>query len=464
MTRAPRRRSRRGWPTRALLLACGLLACGPPAGEDRPSFLIVLSDDHRFDAFGAAQREQGADARFPWLATPNLDRLAAEGVRFRNAFVVSALCSPSRASFLTGRYPHEHGVRDNETPLDPAATTYASLLGAAGYRTGYVGKWHMGTQTERPGFAWWASYAGQGTYFDATFDVAGSPQATSGWVDDATTDFAIEFLRQSRGGPFLLVVGYKAPHGPRRSSSLPERDRDRYRDVDLEPPRNADALAPWQAPRARKRPPGTGRGARAYFDLVSAMDRALGRLLDELDALGIADRTVVVFTGDNGYMLGEHGMVSKRSAYEASIRIPLLVRWPALGEGARKRAVDAPVLNLDLAPTLLELAGVDAPAALRGRSLRPLLAGEPVAWRQAFLYEYFAEPGFEVPTHLALRDVDAKLVVYPGHPEWTQLFDLAADPGETRDLARDPSRADRLRELRAELEREARVLALDPAL
>jgi arylsulfatase A-like enzyme len=155
--------------------------------------------------------------------------------------------------------------------------------------------------------------------------------------------------------------------------------------------------------------------------------------------------------------------VSKRSAYEASIRIPLLVRWPALGAGARGRSVDAPVLNLDLAPTLLELAGVGAPGGLRGRSLRPLLAGEAVAWRRSFLYEYFAEPGFGVPTHLALRDVDAKLVVYPGHPEWTQLFDLAADPGETRDLANDPSRADRLRALRAELEREARALGLDPA-
>jgi arylsulfatase A-like enzyme len=463
MIRAPRRRRRRGWPTRALLLACGLLACGRPGADDRPSFLVVLSDDHRFDALGAAQRDQGADARFPWLATPNLDRLAAEGVRFRNAFVVNALCSPSRASFLTGRYPHEHGVVDNDTPLDPAATTYASLLRAAGYRTGYAGKWHMGQQSERPGFDWWASYVGQGTYFDATFDVAGSPRPATGWVDDATTDFAIEFLRQSRSAPFLLVVGYKAPHGPRKPASLPERGRDRYRDVEIAPARNGDALAPYAAPRARKPPAGTGRRARVYFDLVSAMDDALGRLLDELDALGIADRTFVAFAGDNGYMLGEHGMVSKRSAYEASIRIPLLVRWPALGAGARGRSVDAPVLNLDLAPTLLELAGVGAPGGLRGRSLRPLLAGEAVAWRRSFLYEYFAEPGFGVPTHLALRDVDAKLVVYPGHPEWTQLFDLAADPGETRDLANDPSRADRLRALRAELEREARALGLDPA-
>ncbi len=447
----------------AILLACLSLACGGPPGEGaRPSFIVVLSDDQRYDAVGVAQREQEARVRFPRLETKSLDRLAAEGVRFRNAFAVSALCSPSRASFLTGLYGHAHGVLDNQTPLDSAPVTYASRLRAAGYRTGYVGKWHMGKQAERPGFDWSASYVGQGTYFDVEFEVEGSPQATRGWVDDVTTDYAIEYLRRHRADPFLLVVGYKAPHSPREPSSVPERTRGRYRDVELTPPRNVEAPAPYEAAPEDAQAPGTGQGVRAYFELVSAMDDALGRLLDEIDALGIADRTVVIFAGDNGHLLGEHGMESKRSAYEGSIRIPLLVRWPGLGDGARGRVVDEPVLNIDLAPTLLDLAGVEAPAGLHGRSLRPLLLGERVAWRRAFLYEYFAEPRFMMPTQLALRDIDAKLVVYPGHPEWTELFDLASDPDELHNLAREPGSEARIGELRAALEREARAVGLDP--
>src|SRR5262245_51177755 len=456
----------RSVPARALcaLLLAGLsLACGGRPGEGaRPSFVVVLSDDQRYDAFGAAQREQGAGARFPWLETRALDRLAAEGVRFRNAFVVNALCSPSRASFLTGLYGHANGILDNETPLDPAAVTYASLLRAAGYRTGYVGKWHMGGQAERPGFEWWASYLYQGTYFDASFEVNGAAQATHGWVDDVATDYAIEFLRSHRDVPFLLVVGYKAPHGPRRPSSVPERARGRHDGVALNPARSIDVLAPYEQPRPRRRLPGTGPRARSYFDLISAMDDALGRLLDEIDALGIAGRTVVVFAGDNGMMLGEHGMGSKRAAYEGSMRIPLLVRWPGLGPGAAGRVVDEPVLNVDLAPTILELAGVPAPAGLHGRSLLPLRRGERVPWRRAFLYEYAAESTFEVPTQLALREVDAKLILYPGHPELTELFDLRSDPDEMRNLAQEPGSEARLAELPDALEREARALGLRP--
>ncbi len=461
MTRSSGRR--RGSP-HAILLACVLLACADRGDETtRPSFVVVLADDHRFDALGVVQHEQGERARFRWLATPSLDRLAAEGVRFRNAFVVSALCSPSRASFLTGRYGHANGVVDNQTPLDPAAVSYASLLRAAGYETGYVGKWHMGTQAERPGFDYSASYVGQGSYFDATFVVEGEPRASRGWVDDVTTAFALEFLRRHRTEPFLLVVGYKAPHGPHKRRSVPTRARERHREVELAAPPNAEALPPDAklAPDAKHPRPGTGRPARVYFDLLSAMDEALGRLLDEIDSLGIRDRTVVVYAADNGYLLGEHGRKAKRWAYESSMRIPLMVRWPALGADARGRTVDSPVLNVDLAPTLLELAGVAPPEGLHGTSLRPLLAGERIPWRRTFLYEYFEGPVSTVPTHFALRDPAAKLILVPGPPEQTQLFDLANDPDETRDLAREPSHAELLREMRARLDREARALGVD---
>jgi arylsulfatase A-like enzyme len=447
---------------RAMLLAVVLLGCNARTDAvERPSFVIVLSDDQRFDALGAVQREQGQGARFPWLATPNLDRLAAEGARFRNAFVVSSICSPSRASFLTGLYGHANGVIDNRTPLAPSTDTLASWLREAGYRTGQVGKWHMGDQVERPGFEWSASYIGQGRYFDCTFLVDGVPEPTQGWVDDVATDYALEFLRRQRSEPFLLVVGYKSPHGPHRPESVPERARGRHRDLPLEPAPNALALPPYTAPQPRGGDAGSEDSARSYFDLVSAMDDAFGRLLDAIDAPGLRERTVVIFAGDNGYLLGEHGMRTKRAAYEASIRIPLLVRWPVrmgIPQGLR---VDAPVLNVDLAPTLLELAGVPAPLPLHGRSLGELVEGRGPPWRSAFLYEFFREPSFEVPTQLALRAPDAKLIVYPGHPEWTELFDLASDPGEQRNLARDPKHTPQLEALRAELEREASAVGLD---
>jgi arylsulfatase A-like enzyme len=456
-----RRRFRAGAIWLVSLLACS----GGPPGDVRPNLLVIVSDDLRFDALGVVQREQGPQARFPWLATPNLDRLASEGVRFRNAFVVSALCSPSRASFLTGLYGHAVGVTDNQTALDPATPTYATLLRSAGYATGYAGKWHMGRQLERPGFDWSASYEQHGQYFDGSFLVNGSPRPSRGWVDDVTTDYAIGFLREHRSGPFLLVVGYKSPHGPRRPESVPERARDRHRGVEtkLVSPPSGDSPVPWAIPGPRRHPPGTGPGAHVYLDLVAAMDDAIGRLLGELDALGLAERTIVVFAGDNGVMLGEHAIGSKRVAYEASIRIPLVVRWPAAGAALRGRQVDEMVLNVDLAPTLLELAGVAAPKGLHGRSLAPLLRGEPTPWRQGFLYEYFLEPGFSAPTHFAFRASDAKLIVYPGHPDWTELYDLHADPEERQSLAADPGRQDQLRALRAELLREARVLDLDPA-
>jgi arylsulfatase A-like enzyme len=467
----------------AILVACALACSNGGPRSARPDFVVIVADDIRFDALGVVQREQGASARFPWLETPNLDRLAGGGVRFANAFAVNSLCSPARASLLTGRYAHALGILDNATPLDPATPTYASLLRAAGYLTGYAGKWHMGRQVERPGFGWSATYQGHGQYLDAPFLVDGRQVPSTGWVDDVTTDFAIEFMRRHAREPFLLVVGYKAPHIPHLPESVPERQRGRYARVELTPPENARAEAPFGndllqhrkrrrsgepvpkldlAPTARDGASGTGPGTRTYFELISAMDAVVGRLLDELDALGIADRTTVVFVGDNGYSLGEHGLVAKRSAYEASIRIPFLVRGPA-DAAARGRIADELVLNVDLAPTLLELAGVPVPEGLHGRSLAPLLRGERLAWRSAFLYEYFREPRFSTPTHFALRTSDAKLVVYPEHPEWTQLFDLRADPGERHDLASDPSREAQRRALHAELLRQARELEVDPA-
>jgi arylsulfatase A-like enzyme len=418
--------------------------------------LFVYTDDQRWDAMGVVQREQGDRARFPWLVTPNMDRLAQGGTRFRNAFVTMSLCAPSRAAFLTGRYNHLNGVANNHTPFPADNVTYASLLHAAGYTTGYVGKWHMDKQTERPGFDYSASFVAQGRYFDCPMLVNGHETPSTGWVDDVSTDYALDFLKKNRSRPFALVVGFKSTHGP---FDPPERAKERFAGDEARPVPNLDVpaiyqggitLGPKQATRqAAKNSAPTKRGANlGYFRCISAADDNLGRLLDSLDQLDLAKNTVVVFTSDNGYYLGEHRLGDKRTAYDESMRIPMLVRWPGhLPEGQTQ---DALVLNVDIAPTLLDLAGLSPPPTMQGRSWRPLLAGQSADWRRAFFYEYFREGRFGAPTVFAVRTQSAKLIKYPGHPEWTEMFDLAADPYETKNLFDDPSAA----ALRAKLEAE----------
>jgi arylsulfatase A-like enzyme len=430
-----------------------VLACGT---RSRPSFVVLIADDQRWDGLGVVQRELGEEARSPWIETPQLDRLADEGVRFRHAFVVTSLCSPARASLLTGRYPHEHGILDNRSEFPADLPTYASALRGAGYRTGYVGKWHMGVQAgPRPGFDYSASYTGQGRYFDATFELDGERTGTTGFIDDVATDFAIEFIRAA-DEPFLLVLGFKAPHGPRES---PPRLRELYVDERMRPPRSAEhrppfldqpAYAPDSAGRIAAGGPERSRRVeeshRENFRLIAALDENLGRLREALRELGRDERTVIVFTSDNGYLIEEHGLGGKRFAYEESIRVPLLVHDPRLRDALRGRALDELVLDIDLAPSLLSLAGEPIANEMQGRSWAPLLTSEAISWRDAFLYEYFFSPDFRAPPILALRTASAKLIRYPGHPAWTEVFDLAADPYERRNLA--ASRP----ELRAELE------------
>jgi arylsulfatase A-like enzyme len=475
--------------SRVFIAICGLLVAlaqlADQAGAaERPNFVFIYTDDQRWDSLGVVQREQGERARFPWVQTPHLDRLAAEGVRFRNAFVVSSLCSPSRAAFLTGRYNHANGVVNNHTPFPAGAVTWASLLRGAGYTTGYVGKFHHGPQSgQRPGFDWSASFTGQGRYHDCPFEINGKSEATSGWVDSVSTEFAIDFLRRSHTGPFALVVGFKSAHGP---FTPPERLAEKYADNAARPAPNMNVPAPYAgkftAPRAGKTKPGKpGKGGKGkakakvgpaaslahdapgrykgYFGCLAGVDENVGRLLAALDDLKLADNTVVVFTSDNGFYLGEHGLGDKRSAYEESIRIPLLVRWPKLGDAARGKVIDKLALNIDLAPTFLDLAGVPVPTQMQGRSWRPLLEGDAAAeWRTAFLYEYFFERNFSIPTVLAVRTEKAKLIKYPGHDDWTELFALAADPYETRNLASDPAAKELLAAMQAEFDRQAQAV------
>lgn len=420
------------------------LAYAAPARSSgrKPNFLFIYTDDQRWDTMGVVQREQGERARFPWFQSPNMDRLAAEGVRFRNAFVTLSLCSPSRAAFLTGRYNHLNGIINNNTPFPEQSVTHATLLRSAGYRTAYIGKWHMGNQSgQRPGFDYSASIIGHGRYNDCPFEINGVSSPTQGWVDDVSTAFAIKWMKENRDRPFSMVVGFKSPHSPRGGVNLPERLRNLYANETSRPTPNLNSPAIFsQVDKATgKMPKGLADNSihLDYLRHIKGADENLGKLLDALDELGLAEDTVVVYASDNGYFLGEHGLGDKRAIYEESLRIPMLARYPRLfGKG---RVVDEMVLNIDLAPTFLDLAGVTAPRQMQGASWKPLAAGQkPANWRQSFLAEYYVELG-NTPNLVGVRTANSKLVKYPGHPEWTEVFDLTVDPYELKNLAADPA-------------------------
>jgi arylsulfatase A-like enzyme len=427
---------------RLALLVAALPLAALVAADRPPNFLFVFTDDQRWDAMGVVQREQGERARFPWFRTPHMDRLAAEGMRFRNAFVTNSLCAPSRAVFMTGRHSHHNGIVNNHTPFAATNVTHATVLRAAGYATAYIGKWHMGSQSgPRPTFDYSASFVGQGRYFDCPIEVNGVAKPTTGWVDDVSADFAIAFMKENRARAFSLVVGFKTPHGPRGGDNLPPRLRNLYAGETSRPVPNLAVRAIYHGPGD-----GTAKGTGAtaahldYFRHIQGADENLGRLLAALDELKLADDTVVIYSSDNGYYLGEHSLGDKRSAYDESLRIPMLVRYPRLV--AKGSVRDELVLNLDLAPTLIDLAGAKIPAEMQGRSWKPLLAGGRAPWRESFLSAYFFESNFPTtPTVVAVRTAHAKLIKYPGRDDWTELFDLTADPYELKNLIRDPAQA-----------------------
>ena len=436
----------------SLLTVMGLFSLHAVNASSRPNFIFIYTDDQRWDILSVVQRELGAKGRFPWLKTPNMDRIANEGVRFRNAFAVNSLCAPSRATFLTGQYGFDNGVVNNHTPFPLNNVTHASLLRAAGYRTAYVGKWHMGQQVERPGFDFTASFLGQGKYFDCPIYVKGQSTPSTGWVDDVTTDYALKFIRENQDRPFLMVIGYKATHGP--FTPPPRREED-YEGEQARAVPNLQAQAVYRKENQDQATPETSALAKVnlgYFRCVTAADDNVGRVLSLLDELKLAENTVVVFAGDNGYYLGEHRLGDKRTAYDESLRIPLLLRYPKLG--VKGRVVDEMVLNTDLAPTFVDLAGLSVPPQMHGRSWRPLLGGKPTDWRKAFFYCYFFERGFGSPMTTAVRTDTAKLIRYPGHGEWTELFDLKQDPHELKNLINVPAAAALRQRMEAEYERQ----------
>jgi arylsulfatase A-like enzyme len=430
------------WLLAILLIAFGTLSGRRTAAAEtgqRPNIVFIYADDWRWDCLGVVQREQGERARFPWLETPRLDKLAQESLRFRQSFVVNSLCSPGRACVLTSRYSHLNGIIGNQQPFPIEAPNFAKQLSKAGYATAYCGKYHMDSQRERPGFEYVASFVGQGKYVDCPIILNGKQTPTKGWIDDVSTDYAIKFLdAQSKEQPFFLWLGFKSPHGPRGGENLPERARGQYsndepRDVpNLDVPAvfNTDAKTAAQPMRRNRQQD----GIRAYMRHITAIDECVGRVIDALETNHQLANTVIIVASDNGYYLGEHQLGDKRSAYDESLRVPLLVRLPG-NEAQRGATCDSLVLNIDYAPTILDLAGAEPLPDAQGKSLRPLINGKaPADWRTSFFYEYFKEPRYESPTVLALRTTTHKLITYPGHEEWTEVFDVEQDPYELKNL------------------------------
>ncbi|HCO94975.1 MAG TPA: acetylglucosamine-6-sulfatase [Phycisphaerales bacterium] len=410
---------------------------------EQPNIVFILTDDQRFDAMGCVGH--------PWLKTPNMDRLAAEGVLFKNAFVTTSLCSPSRGSFLTGCYAHRHEVfRNNGMDPKQSVATFPELLQKAGYETAFVGKWHMARKNSpRAGFEHWVSFTGQGRYDKNKLNVDGQNVQSDTYVTDDLTDYAVRFLKKRHEKPFMLYLSHKAVHGPFAPA---KRHANLYSDVEIEsrhnPKDNLDTKPPW----GRKMDPKWKNQILAYYRCLAAVDESVGRVLQTLEQINALDNTVVIFAGDNGYFHGEHGgMWDKRAAYEPSMRIPLLMRYPCLVEPAT--ICDEMVLNIDLAPTILELAGVRSLGTIQGQSWLDVLKGRP--GRSSFLYEYFQEADrkYKRPTILAVRTKRWKYVTYPLDDSLTgELYDMLKDPDELNNLIGNPDCINIIEKMKKELE------------
>lgn len=423
----------------------------PERGKRPPNLVFILSDDHRWDAMG--------NAGHPFIETPSLDRLRAEGIRFNQAFVTTSVCSPSRASFVTGLRAERHGVFNNFTPWKSENRTFFEYLKQAGYETAFIGKWHMpGELPELRGvdeFVTFTVLTGQGYYFDCPLIVNGeSRPSRKRYIAEELTDRAIEFIETRRDRPFALYLAHKSVHHP-FTPDIPEKGRYRNRKIEL-PTGSHSWVNLTNSYYEQLVVPPLEWSLRSYGEAVVSMDRQIGRILDALDELGLRDRTAVIYTSDNGFLWGEHQLIDKRWAYEESIRIPFLIRYPELmprGGGEIERLI----LNIDLAPTLLDLAGLEIPSYMQGRSLLPLLRNPEAPWRGGFYYSYYREAPFPAPTVHAIRTERYKYIEYDAkEPE---LFDLERDPNEQRNLL-DTEEGQRLRDSLAHrlrvLERAAR--------
>jgi arylsulfatase A-like enzyme len=424
-----------------LLLATLASAAFAQAAERPMNVIFLLADDQRWDTLGSYGN--------PVIQTPELDQLASEGVRFEHMFVTTSICVTSRASFITGQYARRHGIWGFETELSPTqlAESYLGRMKAAGYHLGFIGKWGVG-DPPKDYFDYDRTFPGQGRF---VLEVNGETRHLTSVMGDQ----AIEFVSTApTDRPFCLSVSFKAAH-VQDSYDITDTPfpydpalSDLYEDVEIEPPVSAlpqffDRLPrSLQDSEARLRwairfwgPSRYQESVKGYYRLVTGIDRVVGRLRAELEKRGLADTTAIVYTGDNGFFLGEHGLAGKWTPHEASIRVPLLVYDPRLPEEARGRARPEMALNIDIAPTLLELAGLEPSASMQGESLVPLVRGEGPEWRTDFFYEHLFEHP-RLPKMEGVRTEEWKYIRYVDErPVIEELYDLGRDPQELENLA-----------------------------
>ena len=455
-----------------------------PTPARKPNVLFVLLDDLRWDTVGYAGH--------PYVRTPNIDRIAKEGVNFKNAFSTTSLCSPSRASLLSGLYAHRHGVTNNFTEFPAALDSFPRALQRTGYATAYVGKYHMGENNDepRPGFDYFVTHKGQGNYYDTEFNFNGERrEVIEGYYTTVVTDIALDWLRRDHGSkPWMLILGHKATH----SSYTPE-PKFAHTFDDVRVPYPADAFTLKDKPTWIKERMDTWHGiygplfgvrkkfpdarpeavkdfedmVHAYWGTLLSADESVGRLRAWLEETGQLDNTIIVFAGDNGLLQGEHGMVDKRTMHEPSIRIPMTVRYPGLTKNAK--TIDQQVLTVDMAPSLLELAGAQPLQNIDGRSWVTLVKSGDPGWRKSWVsyYKYEAEFPY-TPNVRGVRTEEWKYIHYPhgdGGPDrhMAELYDLRRDPNEDTNLISDPGSASMLEQLRAELTRLMAATSLSPA-
>jgi arylsulfatase A-like enzyme len=474
-----------------VVLGCMAGVCmAQDEGTRRPNILYVMSDDHASHAMSCYGSRINQ--------TPNLDRLADEGMLFTNCFCTNSICAPCRAVVLTGKYSHLNGVIDNRRRFDGSQQTVAKLLQKAGYHTAMVGKWHL--KSEPTGFDFWHVLIGQGPYYNPPMKTPQGVVKHTGYTTDIITDVALDFLENKRdkGKPFFLMYHHKAPHrhwqpGPKhlnlyddvtipepetliddwtgRGTAAREQEMTVARhlnpnDLKLVPQKglNEEQTGAWNeayAPRNRAFREANLRGddlirwkyqryIKDYLRCVASIDENVGRVLDYLDRSGLTENTIVIYTSDQGFYLGDHGWFDKRFMYEESLRSPLVVRWPGHIKPGTKS--DRIVLNLDFAETFLDCAGAEVPDDMQGHSLRPILEGRPPDdWRKAMYYRYYEFPGAHmVARHYGVRTDRHKLIFFDELNEW-ELYDLEKDPREMNNVYEDPAYADVVKRLEAEL-------------
>jgi N-acetylglucosamine-6-sulfatase len=440
-------------------LACVVTAsaAASPKPASRPNIIFILMDDLRWD-----------EMDYPFVKVPNIDRIAREGMRFSNAFVTTPLCSPSRASFLTGQYAHKHGITDN-TARDAQShklITFPLLLHNAGYETAFVGKWHMGLDDNpRPGIDYWVSIKGQGVYLDPQINDNGTRKRIPGYVTDIFSDFSIKFLQEKHDKPFLLYVAHKAVHpdltqnadgslsDPSAGKFIPaDRHKNLYANAAIPhlpnygvPPTDKPALLRKldDLPPLNEKTGTDDETIRNRLRMLASVDESVGRIFKILEETHQLDNTMIIFTSDEGYFYGEHGLsVERRLPYEESARIPLYIRFPKLIKAGT--TVDQMALNIDIAPTLVALAGAPEYPQFQGRSLLPLFKGRSSHWRDSFLIEYYSDtvfPRMNKMGYQCVRTDRYKYIHYVDLQGMDELYDLKSDPNELHNVIADKTTA-----------------------